>query len=328
MASKVLITPRHFADDPAPLDYLRAHGCELIDSGYGGDQDDRALTEEATIELLHGVPALIAGGVKVSRQVIESSPDLKIVARRGVGFDSVDLQAATEHGIVVTTTPGALTHSVADYTLGLILTLARHIHRGDRAVRSKQWPVMMGTDVWQKTLGIIGLGRIGRGVAQRARGFDMRILAYDIVRDDAFASEYGVTYVSMDELLQRADFVSINAPMSSTTTHLIDARALSLMKPTAYLINTARGGLVDEAALVAALQEKRIAGAGLDVFEKEPLPESPLRALDTVVLTSHLAGYSTESMRASGMIAAQCVVAVLEGNRPEPVCVVNPEVYA
>ncbi|RMF89065.1 MAG: hydroxyacid dehydrogenase, partial [Nitrospinota bacterium] len=256
MAYKVVITARYFTNDPTPLDYLRAHQCELVESGYGGDRDDRELSEEETIRLLQGVDALIAGGVKVTRRVLEAADRLKIVARRGVGFDSVDLQAATERGIVVTITPGAITNSVADFTFGLMIAVARKIPVADRAIREGKWPVLMGTELWKKTLGIIGLGRIGKAVAKRARGFDMQILAYDIVQDEAFAQQYGVRYVSLEELLQSADFVSINAPLSSTTTHLIDARALRMMKPTAFLINTARGGLVDEKALIQALQEK------------------------------------------------------------------------
>jgi len=327
MAYKVLITARHFFQDPAPLEYLRTHGCEIVESAYGGEKDDRILTEEESIRLLQGVDALIAGGIKVTRRVLEAADRLKIVARRGVGFESVDLQAATERGIVVTITPGALTQAVADFTLGLMLNVARKIHLADRNVREGKWLVFMGTDLWNKTLGIVGLGRIGKGIAKRARGFEMQILAYDIYQDNAFAREHGVRYVSLEELLRESDFVSINAPLSPGTSHLIDEKALNLMKPTAFLINTARGGLIDEKALVKALQEKRIAGAGLDVFAQEPLKENPLRELDNVVLTSHIAGYSVESMRDTGRIAAQNVVTVLQGRRPEPACVVNPEVY-
>lgn len=327
MTHKVLITPRYFLEDPAPLEYLQHYGCELVASEYGGEKDDRAITEEEAIQMLQGVDALIAGGIKVTRKVLEAADRLKIVARRGVGFESVDLQAATERGVVVTITPGALNHSVADFTFGLMLSIARKIPIADKAVRGNKWLVFMGTDLWNKTLGIIGLGRIGKGVAKRARGFEMKILAYDIYQDEAFAREHGVQYVSLEELLQQSDFVSINAPLSTSTSHLIDEKALNLMKPTAFLINTARGGLIDEKALIKVLQEKRIAGAGLDVFAQEPLKESPLRELDNVVLTSHIAGYSIESTRASGMMAAQNVVTVLQGNRPEPACVVNPEVY-
>jgi D-3-phosphoglycerate dehydrogenase len=327
MAYKVVITPRYFNEDPVPLEYLKAHGCEIVESGYGGEKDDRVITEEEAIRMLQGVDAIIAGGIKLTRKVLESVDRLKIIARRGVGFESVDLQAATERGIVVTITPGALNHSVADFTFGLMLTIARKIHLADKAVREKKWQVFMGTDLWNKTLGIIGLGRIGKGVAKRARGFEMKILAYDICRDEAFAREHGVQYVSLEELLRESDFVSINAPLSAETSHLIDEKALSLMKPTAFLINTARGGLIDEKALIKALQEKKIAGAGLDVFEQEPLKESPLRELDNVVLTSHIAGYSIESTQASGRMAAQNVVTVLQGGRPDLACVVNPQVY-
>lgn len=328
MTYTVLITARYFNEDPTPLEYLQRHGCAIVPSEYGGEQDDRKITEEEAIRLLQGVDALIAGGIKMTRKVLDSTDRLKIIARRGVGFDSVDLQAATDRGIVVTTTPGAITHAVADFTFGLMLTVARNIHQADTAIRAGKWLVLMGTELWNKTLGIIGLGRIGKAVAKRARGFEMHILAYDVYQDEAFAREHGVKYVSLEELLQASDFVSINAPLSSDTSHLINEKTLRLMKPTAFLINTARGGLVDEQALIYALQNKQIAGAGLDVFEKEPLPDSPLRTLENVVLTSHLAGYSREGMQAAGMMAAQNVVTVLEGGKPDLTCVVNPQVYS
>ncbi len=328
MTYTVLITARYFNEDPTPLEYLQRHGCAIVPGEYGGEQDDRKITEEEAIRLLQGVDALIAGGIKMTRKVLDSTDRLKIIARRGVGFDSVDLQAATDRGIVVTTTPGAITHAVADFTFGLMLTVARNIHQADTAIRAGKWLVLMGTELWNKTLGIIGLGRIGKAVTKRARGFEMHILAYDVYQDEAFAREHGVKYVSLEELLQASDFVSINAPLSSDTSHLINEKTLRLMKPTAFLINTARGGLVDEQALIHALQNKQIAGAGLDVFEKEPLPDSPLRTLENVVLTSHLAGYSREGMQAAGMMAAQNVVTVLEGGKPDLTCVVNPQVYS
>jgi D-3-phosphoglycerate dehydrogenase len=328
MAFRVLITPRHFADDPEPLKYLRTHGCDVVPSVYGTDQDDHCISEDEAIALLQGVDALIAGGIRITPRVLAAADRLKIIARRGVGFETVDVAAATRHRVVVTITPGVLTHSVADFTFGLMLSIARHIHRIDSAVRHGGWPVMVGTDVWDKTLGIIGLGRVGKGVARRARGFSMRILAHDIVVDETFAHHYGVEYVPLNDLLHQADFVSINAPLSSQTSHILDAKALALMKPTAFLINTARGGLVDEQALYEALRDRCIAGAGLDVFEHEPLPDSPLRQLGNVVLTSHQASFSIESMRASAMMAAASVAMVRHGERPDPTWVVNPEVYA
>ncbi len=187
---------------------------------------------------------------------------------------------------------------------------------------------MVSTDIFRKTLGIVGLGRIGKAVARRARGFEMTVLAADVVQDEVFAHQYGVTYLPLDELLRQADIVSINAPLSRNTRRLIDDTALRLMKPTAFLINTARGGLIDEAALAAALYEKRIAGAALDVFQEEPLRENPFHGLDNVVLSPHLAAYSKEGLRATGLQAAQGVVAVLEGRRPDAAALVNPEVYA
>jgi D-3-phosphoglycerate dehydrogenase len=327
MVHRVLITARYFFDDPEPVEYLKAQGCEIVESGYGSEKDDRILTEEESIRLLQGVDALIAGGIKVTKKVLESADRLKIVARRGVGFESVDFQAATDRGIVVTITPGALSYAVADFTIGLMLAIARKIPLADKAVREGKWTVFMGTDLWNKTLGIIGLGRIGKEVAKRAQGFDMKVLAYDIYHDEIFARTHEVQYVPLETLLRESDFVSINAPLSSNTTHLIDEKALNLMKPTAFLVNTARGGLINEKALIKALQEKRIAGAGLDVFEQEPLKESPLRQLDNVVLTSHIAGYSAESHRFCNMTAAKNVATVLQGGKPDLTCVVNPDVY-
>jgi D-3-phosphoglycerate dehydrogenase len=204
----------------------------------------------------------------------------------------------------------------------------RQVAWADRLVRAGRWHVLVSTDIFGKTLGIVGLGRIGKAIARRARGFDMAVLATDVVQDAAFAQQYGVTYVPLPELLQRADVVSINAPLSQETRQLIDARALRLMKPTAVLINTARGCLVDEQALALALREQRLAGAGLDVFREEPLARNPFEGLNNVVLSPHLAAYSREGLRETGLLAAQGVVAVLEGKSPEPAVVVNPEVYS
>jgi D-3-phosphoglycerate dehydrogenase len=251
---------------------------------------------------------------------------LKVLAVRGVGYDSVDVEAATQRGLPVLVAPG-FTESVADYTFGLMLGVARQVAQADRLVRAGRWEVLVSTNIWGKTLGIIGLGRIGKAVARRARGFEMPILATDVVQDEAFAQQYGVTYVALAELLQRADIVSINAPLSQGTRHLIDAPALRLMKPTAFLINAARGGLIDEAALAAALREGKIAGAGLDVFHDEPLRQNPFHGLENVVLSPHLAAYSREGLRETGVLAALGVVAVLEGRRPDAAMLVNPTVY-
>jgi D-3-phosphoglycerate dehydrogenase / 2-oxoglutarate reductase len=216
---------------------------------------------------------------------------------------------------------------VADYVFGLVLAVARQVAGADRLVRAGRWEVLVSTNIFRKTLGIVGLGRIGKAVTRRAQGFEMPVLATDVVQDTDFAQQYGVTYVPLEELLRRADIVSVNAPLHGSTRHLIDARALRLMKPTAFLINTARGDLVDEAALAAALRAGRLAGAGLDVFHEEPLPHNALAGLDNVVLSPHLAAYSREGLRDTGLLAAQAVLTVLDGGRPDPAVLVNPAVY-
>jgi D-3-phosphoglycerate dehydrogenase len=323
----VLITARYFAVDPAPLELLRAHGCQLVHADLDWTLGDGHVSEGRAIELLQGVDAAIISSLPLTERVLAGAGALKVVAVRGVGYDSVDVDAATARGIPVLIAPG-FTESVADYTFALMLAVMRRVAWADRLVRAGRWEVLVSADIFGKTLGIVGLGRIGKAVARRARGFDMSVLATDVVQDAAFAQRYGVTYVPLPELLQRADIVSLNAPLSRDTRQLIDAPALRLMKPTAVLINTARGGLVDEQALALALREQRLAGAGLDVFDEEPLRQNPFAGLDNVVLSPHLAAYSREGLRATGMLAAQGVVAALARKSPEPAVVVNPEVYA
>jgi D-3-phosphoglycerate dehydrogenase len=323
---KVLITARYFAVEPDPLDLLRAHDCTLVHTELDWTLGDGNVPEARAVELLNGVDAAIVSSIPLTASVLQQVPALKVIAVRGVGYDSIDIQAATQRHIPVLLAPG-FTESVADYVFGLLLAVARQVAQADRLVRAGRWEVLVSTNIHQKTLGIIGLGRIGKAVARRARGFDMPILATDVVRDDAFAQQYGVTYMPLEELLQRADIVSINAPLARDTRYLIDAQTLRLMKPTAFLINTARGDLVDEAALATALRQGQLAGAGLDVFHDEPMRQNLFHGLDNVVLSPHLAAYSREGLRDTGLIAARGVIAVLAGQRPDMAVVVNPEVY-
>jgi D-3-phosphoglycerate dehydrogenase len=322
----VLITARYFAVDPEPVALLRAHGCELMHAGRDWTLGDGNVSEDHAIELLQGVDAAIISSLPLTPRVLAAAARLSAVAIRGVGYDSVDIPAATARRIPVLVASG-FTESVADYTFGLMLAVARQVARADRIVRAGRWEVLVSSDIFGKTLGIVGLGRIGKAVARRARGFAMTVLATDVVQDEAFASEYGVTYLPLHELLVRADIVSINAPLSSDTRQIIDAQALRSMKSTAFLINTARGGLIDEAALALALRERHIAGAGLDVFHEEPLGANPFDGLENVVLSPHLAAYSREGLRETGLQAARGIIAVLEGGRPDPASLVNPEVY-
>jgi phosphoglycerate dehydrogenase-like enzyme len=324
---KVLITARYFALDPEPLQVLHDHGCELVHSEIDWTLGDGNVSEGRAIELLQDVDAAVISSLPLIDHVLAHAEKLKVIAIRGVGCDSVDISAATARGIPVIVAPG-FTDSVADYTFALMLAVTRQVALADRLVRASRWEVLVSTNICGKTLGIVGLGRIGKAVARRARGFDMTVLATDVVQDEAFARQYDVTYLPLPELLRRADIVSINAPLSGDTRHLIDDQALRLMKPTAYLMNTARGGLVDEQALAAALREGRLAGAGLDVFNEEPLQHNPFQGLDNVVLSPHLAAYSRQGLRETGMLAAQGVVTVLGGRRPEAAVLVNPEIYA
>ncbi|HXE75213.1 MAG TPA: D-glycerate dehydrogenase [Candidatus Xenobia bacterium] len=268
---------------------------------------------------------------KVDAEVLAAGPKLRVVANVAVGFDNIDVASATTRGIAVTNTPGVLDDSTADFTWALLLAVARRVVEADRFLRDGKWKgwdlmLMLGADVHGKTLGILGLGRIGRKVAERARGFAMRVLYHDAARAPAsLERELGVQWAEKDELLRASDFITLHVPLLPSTRHLIGARELATMKPTAYLINAARGPVVDEAALVEALERKRIAGAALDVFENEPQVHPKLLAMPNVVLAPHIASASVETRTRMAVMAAENAVAVLEGRRPPNL--VNPEVW-
>jgi len=257
----------------------------------------------------------------INRDVICSAPKLKIIARHGVGYDNVDVKAASERGIWVTTAP-VLNETVADQAFALLLTLAKKTCEASHFVKSKRWTVrdpfiFQGVDVWGKTLGIIGLGRIGSTIAERAKGFKMKILYTDVVRKSDLEEKMGVEYRPLEELLKEADFVIISCSLTEQTRGLIGERELKMMKKTAYLINVARGPIVDHNALVKALKEKWIAGAGLDVFYKEPLPlDDPILELDNVILTPHIASNTVENRKRLAVTAAQEILRVLHGEQP------------
>jgi len=257
----------------------------------------------------------------ITDALLAAAPRLKIVANYAVGYNNVDVAAATRRGIVVTNTPDVLTDATADLTWALILAGARRVVEGDRWTRSGQWPgwaptQMLGTDVTGKTLGIIGMGRIGQAVAQRAQGFRMPVL---YASHRPCSSPPGVStwiHRPLEEVLTQADFISLHVPLSDTTRHLMGSRELAMMKSTAFLINTSRGPVIDEAALLAALQQGRIAGAGLDVYEREPVITAGLETLPNVVLLPHL-GSATQQIRIKmGMLCVENIAAVLGGRPP------------
>jgi glyoxylate reductase len=282
----------------------------------------------AEAESAHGIVSLLTD--RMDEELFARARSLRVVSNVAVGYDNVDVEAATRRGIVVTNTPGVLTEATADFAWALLMAAARRIPEADRYARSGQWTswqptLLLGMDVHGQTIGLVGLGRIGTAVARRALGFGMRVLYHDRSRRVEAEREMGIEYRGLEELLRESDFVSIHTPLTAQTRHLIDRERLALMRPTAILINTARGPVVDEQALYQALTAGRIAAAGLDVFEIEPLPsESPLIGLDNVVLAPHI-GSATHATRARmGELAAENCVAVLTGRRPpNPV---NPEV--
>jgi len=269
------------------------------------------------------------------RLISESQPRLRIISQYAVGYDNIDVDCATRHGVYVTNTPGVLTDATADLTWALILAVTRRIVEADRFVRSGEWyrsgtgwhPLMLlGFEVTGKTLGIIGMGRIGRAVAERARGFKMKVLYYSRRRLPPEEEErLNARYVDLDTLLRESDIVSIHTPLTPETRHMIGERELKLMKKTAYLINTARGKVVDTDALVRALREGWIAGAGLDVFDQEPLPpDHPLTKLDNVVLTPHIGSATVETRTRMALMVAENLIEFYRGNVPPNL--VNPEV--
>jgi phosphoglycerate dehydrogenase-like enzyme len=259
--------------------------------------------------------------------VFASCPDLRLVVRFGVGYDAVDVEAATRHGVVTATTPGTNDWAVADHAMGLVIDLAHRISRHDRLVRSGGWGAQRGIDVWQKTIGIVGLGRIGKGVARRARGFDMRVLAYEPYPDQEFVAAHGVEPVELDELLAQSDFVTLHLPAMPSTHKIMNAKKLALMKPSAYLVNTARGKLVDEDALYEAVSSGKIAGAGIDAWTVEPLDEvARWASLDNVILTPHSAPSTTGVWTATWKMMDESIVGFLKEGK-QPVGILNPEVW-
>ncbi|MCC7370733.1 MAG: phosphoglycerate dehydrogenase [Chloroflexi bacterium] len=318
--ARVLLTTMQVSS--ATDDLLRplieaGHELVLLPNAQAHQED--ILAEAATTSA-----AAITGVEPWTRRVIESAPDLKIISRTGVGYDAIDIDAANDNRVLVATTPGANHHSVAEAAIGLILAALRRFAHADHQMRTTGWnPRPYGVELRNKTVGVIGTGLIGKEVVKRLQGWEVTILVSDVVRDTEFAERYGVQYVELPELFAAADVITVHAPLLPSTHHLVSETVLRAMKPTAYLVNTSRGPLVDEAALAIALKEGWIAGAALDVFETEPLAaNSPLLGLRNITLTQHIAGVTWESMQAMTAMAVESVAAVLRGEVPRTI--VNP----
>lgn len=267
---------------------------------------------------------------KINDELLDAAPGLRIVSNVAVGFDNIDVAACSKRKIVATNTPGVLDETTADFAWTLLMCVARRVHEGEKLARSGQWrgwnlDQLCGGDVWGKTLGLLGFGRIGRAVARRAAGFHMRVLYNDAIRAPAEAEkELRAEFVDRDRLLAEADFISLHVPLMPETRHLMSTASFAKMKPTAYLINTSRGPVIDEAALVAALEAKKIAGAALDVYEREPEIHPGLIHRDDVVLAPHIASASVETRTKMAVMAASNVTALFDGQRPPNA--LNPEV--
>lgn len=323
MAPRVLITHK-LADEAVEV---ARRACDVHFTSLDPSPD--AATLRRAVVGMDGIISVVTD--MIDAVFLEAGADLKVVANVAAGYDNVDVPAATRRGVVVTNTPGVVTESTADLTWGLLFSIARRIPEADRYVRADQWKewqlmALLGHDVHGRTLGIIGMGRIGQAVARRASGFGMTILYHNRHRlPESVESELGAVWVELETLLQSADFVSVHTPLSPETRHLIGEKELRMMKPTAYLLNTSRGPVVDETAVIRALREQWIAGAGLDVFEQEPEVPQALKDLENVVLLPHIGSASVASRTRMAVMAAQSAVAVLQGERPQHV--VNPEVY-
>tara|TARA_R110002073_G_scaffold157241_18_gene312676 strand:+ start:11565 stop:12548 length:984 start_codon:yes stop_codon:yes gene_type:complete len=294
------------------------------------NHEDRSLSKQELLAGLQGVDGLLCQLTDIiDDEVLASNPNLKVVSNYAVGFNNVDVAAATKRKIAVTNTPGVLSDSTADMAWALMFAVARRVVEADRFVRGGHWqgwaPLQyLGLDISGSTLGLVGLGRIGRAMIERAKGFDMKVLYWNRTRMGTDEErELGVEYVELDELLAQSDFVSLHVALTEATKHLIDERRLGQMKPTAYLINTARGPVVDEKALLRALQTNAIAGAGLDVFENEPEIEAGLFELDNAVLAPHLGSATIATRTKMGELAVENCLAGCTGKRPANL--VNPD---
>jgi D-3-phosphoglycerate dehydrogenase len=308
-------------------------GLDLLKKEFTIDVNpyDRVLTKEEIIKGIKGKDGLLCLLTDpVNREVIYAEPKLKMIASYAVGYDNIDISAATKRGIPVSNTPGVLTETTAELAWALLFSAARRIVEGDtftRAGKFKGWAplLMLGQDITNKTLGIIGAGRIGTAFAMKSKGFDMKVIYTDEQRNEQLERELGAKKVPLSELLKESDFVSIHVPLMKETHHLIGEKELKMMKKTAIIINTARGPIIDEEALVKALKEHWIFGAGLDVYEKEPEISRELKSLDNIVLQPHTGSGTIETRTKMALMAAENLIEGLKGNIP-PNCI-NKEVF-
>lgn len=304
MADKILITPRSYGKaDPTLFDKLKNAGFELVMNDSGG-----ILSKDKMIEKITPCTGVILGVDPMDADVINAAPNLRAIAKYGVGIDNIDLRAAEARGIKVSKTVGANAEAVADYAMALMLSLARRIIPIDRKCRQRDWSKVTTTDVSGKTIGLFGLGAIGKHVARRAHGFSMNVLAYDVFWDDAYAAANGIEKAEPERIFRECDFISLHLPLMDETRNFVGKDQIAMMKPGAFLINTARGGLIDEDALLSALKGNKIGGAGLDAFAQEPPENEDWFALENVVIGSHCAASTIGATENMGLMATDNLI--------------------
>jgi gluconate 2-dehydrogenase len=322
---KILVTRATFDEVVEKLrERFEVEENQKDDAPWGADELRRRLADKDGV--------LPTGSDRIDAALLDAAPRLKAVCNIAVGYNNIDLAACSERGIVATNTPGVLDETTADTTWVLLMAAARRITEAERWLRAGNWKgwkndQFLGVDVHHATLGIVGMGRIGQAIAQRAKGFAMRVIYHNRTRLPAKVERAtGAKYTSLEKLLRQSDFVSLNMPYSPSSHHLIGAQQLALMKPTAVLVNAARGGVVDDAALIAALKERRIAAAGIDVFEGEPKFNPGFLELDNVALVPHIGSATRATRTAMALLASRNLTAALSGKRPPNL--LNPEVWA
>jgi len=309
------------------IEFLKEHADVEVFEG-----EDNPIPREVLLKKVKEVEGLLCLLTdRIDTEIFDAGKNLKVVSNYAVGFNNIDIDEATKRGVYVTNTPGILTETTADCAFALMMCIARRIAEADRHTRNGGWihawgpKMFLGSDIHGKTLGILGMGRIGTAITKRARGFDMNVIYYDIIRRRDIEDELGIKYHSFRDLLKKSDFISIHVPLTDVTYHMIGEKELSSMKKTAFLINTARGPIVDEEALYHALKNRAIAGAGIDVFEKEPIEkDNPLLKLDNIVITPHIASASVDTRTNMAKLAAANLIDILEGRIPTNL--VNPDV--
>ena len=311
MKGKILITPRS-------LQHKKSDIIEMLnDYEVLMNETGRPFEENELNELIQDVDGIIVGVDKINRGILDNAKNLKVITKYGVGLDNIDIEYAKKLGIKITYTPGANKESVADLVFTMILELSRQLFKMDKIVRDNRWDKVIGREVYGKVIGIIGTGNIGKSVAKRATGFNMRILGYDMFPDYEFAKEIGMEYVDLQTLLKNSDYITLHIPFTESMHHFIDREELEMIKTTAYIINTSRGELINEEALYEALQQKRLAGAALDVFEIEPPYNSKLIKLENVILSPHCGASTEDAINRMNMMAVEGLKSVLEGKEPK-----------